>query len=45
MVPEAHPMLAPAKTERKTLSWFLLLAETIARTIPQATAKPMLYVQ
>jgi hypothetical protein len=45
MVPDAHPMLAPAKTKRKTLSLSLLAAETIANTIPQAMAKPMLYVQ
>lgn len=45
MVPDAQPMLAPAKTKRKTLSLSLLAAETIANTIPQATAKPMLYAQ
>lgn len=38
-------MLAPAKTKRKTLSLSLLAAETIAKTIPQAMAKPMLYAQ
>jgi hypothetical protein len=42
MVPDAHPMVAPAKTKRKTLSLSLLLADTIAKTIPHATAKPML---
>jgi hypothetical protein len=38
-------MLAPAKTKRKTCSLSLLVAETIARTVPQATAKPTLYAQ
>lgn len=45
MVPDAHPMLAPAKTKRKTLSLSLLAVETIAKAIPQAMAKPMLYAQ
>jgi hypothetical protein len=45
MVPDARPMLAPAKTKRKMLSLSLLAAETIAKTIPQAMAKPMLYGQ
>jgi len=38
-------MLAPAKTKRKMLSLSLLAAETIAKTSPQAMAKPMLYAQ
>jgi hypothetical protein len=45
MVPDTHAMLAPAKTRRKVWSWSLRLAETIARMIPQAMAKPMLYTQ
>jgi hypothetical protein len=45
MVPETQPVLAPAKTKRKPLSLSLLAAETIANTIPQATAKPMLYAR
>jgi len=45
MVPDAHPMLAPATTRRKSPNLSLLLAKTIAKTIPQATANPMLYAQ
>jgi hypothetical protein len=45
MVPDAHPMLAPAKTRRKSLSPSRLVIATIAKTIPQATKKPMLYTQ
>jgi len=45
MVPDAHPMPTPAKTKRKKLTLSLLAADTIAKTIPQAMARPMLYAQ
>jgi hypothetical protein len=39
------PYARPSEDQEKELSWPLLLAATIARTIPKATAKPMLYTQ
>jgi hypothetical protein len=42
MVPDAHPIATPAKTNRKSPSLSFLVAETINKKVTQAIAKPTL---